>query len=315
MKKQKTKGRFRLHNPIFVIGMPRSGTTIISEALSVHEELGWFSNHFKWFPVFPEVSFLSRTIDLPLIGCFFRGKKTQDPGLMPYIRRFMPFCSEAYTVWNRYSASDFDNDYLIGRTASRSEKKKFREVVNKVLRFQEKKRFFSKLTGPSRIEFIKSIFPSAYFIHIIRDPRANVSSLLNVSFWKENQGYEKPWWQNGLSTESLEEWRKYKNSPVSLCAIQWREIVKGTWIEKNIVSQKNFYEINYEKFVDDPIKIVNKVYEFVGLNSSNATINYLNTVGKVYDRKQSYLHYLKKGDIEIIEEITYETAKKAGYLF
>ena len=33
-----------LERPVFMVGMPRSGTTIIYEALALHEDLGWFSS-------------------------------------------------------------------------------------------------------------------------------------------------------------------------------------------------------------------------------------------------------------------------------
>ena len=49
-----------IKRPIFVIGMPRSGTTAISQAMSVHEDLGWFSNYFEWVPFIPEISLLTR---------------------------------------------------------------------------------------------------------------------------------------------------------------------------------------------------------------------------------------------------------------
>ena len=40
----------KLSKPIFLIGCPRSGTTVISESIYVHPELGWFSHYFDNYP-------------------------------------------------------------------------------------------------------------------------------------------------------------------------------------------------------------------------------------------------------------------------
>jgi hypothetical protein len=205
--------------PIFVIGMPRSGTTVISQAISVHEALGWFSNYFEWMPFIPEVSILTRIISLPKIGPYLMGKKKQDSQLSALIRRFLPYCTEAYPVWRRYCSERFEWNYLLNKFASENEKHRISSVINKVLLLQGKRRFFAKYTGPSRMNYLNSIFPDAFFVNVIRDPRANVSSLLRVPFWKKGGGQGNPWWQNGLSKDSIDDWINSGKSPVALGAI------------------------------------------------------------------------------------------------
>ena len=111
-----------IKRPIFVIGMPRSGTTVISQAISVHEDLGWFSNYFEWVPFSPEISLLTRLTSLPKIGSYLIGKKKQDSRISGFIRRFLPYCTEAYPVWRRYCSERFELNYLLSQFASENEK-------------------------------------------------------------------------------------------------------------------------------------------------------------------------------------------------
>ncbi|NIA11795.1 MAG: hypothetical protein GWP10_19240 [Nitrospiraceae bacterium] len=203
-----------IHKPIFMIGMGRSGTTCISEAISLHKDLGWFSIYIQHFPTLPWLALLDRITTVPKIGWYLRGKKRQEGGLGSLIRKYLPYPSETYSVWTRFCGEKFAFDYLIGQTASEEEKRLIVTYLKKVLRYQGKKRFFGKFTGPPRIQYLNSIFSDAYYIHIVRDPRAVVSSLLKAKFWREGGGLVRPWWRNGLPDEYIREWEDSGRSPL-----------------------------------------------------------------------------------------------------
>ena len=52
--------------PIFMIGVPRSGTTIVFEALSSHEDLGYFTSFTNRFPNFWFMEGGVRVFNLPI---------------------------------------------------------------------------------------------------------------------------------------------------------------------------------------------------------------------------------------------------------
>ncbi|GAJ21506.1 unnamed protein product, partial [marine sediment metagenome] len=81
-----------------------------------------------------------------------------------------------------------------------------------------------KLTGWSRIEYIKELFPDAKFIHILRDGRGVANSLINVDFWKGWEGPHK-WRWGMLNEEKMKEWNKYDQSFVILAAMEWKILV------------------------------------------------------------------------------------------
>ena len=64
-----------IRRPIFLIGMPRSGTSVLSESISLHEDLGCLSNYLNWFPSNPYLAFFHRFTDIPIVGWYLRGTK------------------------------------------------------------------------------------------------------------------------------------------------------------------------------------------------------------------------------------------------
>ena len=304
----------KIDRPIFMIGMPRSGTTVIAEAISLHRDLGWFSNLQVHLPRSYWLALLSRITNVPVIGEYLLGKKNQGGGISSKIKEHLPHCDEAYPIWEQYLGEKFCRDYLINQTATVSEQKSIKSLIMNVLHWQGKKRFFSKLTGPPRMHYLKSIFEDAYFLHVVRDPRAVVSSLLQVTFWK-NGGLDKPWWQNGLPDLYYQEWLEHKKSQVALAAVQWKWIIELTGQEKEFVAKERYIEVRYEDFVEDPHLVIENIFYRLGLQDSPATHQYIESMGKIYNMNHKYKSYLKSGDIEMIETITSTTARKAGYIF
>lgn len=298
-----------------MIGMPRSGTTIISEALSLHDDLGWFSNYLGKFPAIPWLALLDRISNHPSFGWKLRGKKHQGGNLLSYLRRFLPHTDEAYSIWERCCGEKFLLDYLISQTASETEGECIKKYINIILRHQNKHRFFTKLTGPPRIEYLTSIFPQAVFLHVVRDPRAVASSLKNVSFWKEGEGGEKPWWKNGLTEEDIDDWEKSNRSSVSLAAVQWKRIVELTRGNSLNLSPERYFEIRYEDFVDNPHSTMTTIFQSLTLEDSAQAHAYISSIGEIRNMNYKFRHNLDANEISTIENITREVAGTAGYVF
>ena len=94
------------------------------------------------------------------------------------IERFRVGPSEAYPVWERYCGERFVYDFMLGVKATPEERERVRRLVGKLLRYQGKLRFATKITGPARIGYLASIFPDAQFVWLVRDGRDFVTSAL-----------------------------------------------------------------------------------------------------------------------------------------
>jgi len=289
------------NKPIFFIGEGRSGTTVIFESFAQHENIAFFSNYTDKF-YYPQVGIIHR---------LFRkqGKKPQYTNNI--INKFLPKTSEAYNTWEKLAGKKFRNTFLRNCKPSQKEKNNIKNYISKIKLYQNKKRFATKLTGPPRITYLNNIFENAYFINIIRNPRAVVASLINVKF-RIDQGFEKPFWENSLTNDLEKIWEKYNKSPVALAALEWRSIYEQT----NYESKKNnikFYNLKYENFAEHPVKELKRIINFANLNYSDNIFKYTNE-NNYENMNYKYKERLSKRQVEIIEDICENAMRELNYL-
>lgn len=279
--------------PIFFIGVPRSGTTLLFEAFAMHTQLGWPSNYTEKFPTTPLLGLIMHFTNnryAQLIG------QKKQYNCVSLGNKLLPKPAEAYPFWNYYTNLDFATQYLIQETATENCKRQIKKAVNSILRWQGKSTFSAKLTGPSRIHFLKSIYPNAKFIHVIRDGRAVVHSMLNVQSWTTRNFLDEPWWKGGLTKTDLIEWHSSGNNPAILAAIQWKKIIEIAQQESAHCSNEHYMEIRYEDFIENPNHVLNDLYAWSGLPESNSASRHLEKL-----RMISNMNYKYKKDMTIEE--------------
>ena len=201
-----------LKEPIFMIGCPRSGTTISVNLFARHP---WVAN---W--------------------------------------------SEAGRVWDPAGYHDpsadhcWDVDRVTGEAARRlhSRFEWYRQL-------HKKRRFINKHPRNSvRIDYIRAIFPDALFIHVIRDGRAVVNSIVKrIERDPERQRFPfgdfcKP-----------PQWRQYlRDDPIEQAALQWREITAYILGKRSELGDR-YYEFKYEDMCLRPREVFAAAFEFADL--------------------------------------------------
>lgn len=289
--------------PIFFIGVPRSGTTILFEAFARHEDVGWLSNYTEKFPRFLFLNSLVRLFDNRF---FYISSEKKQVKTVSWYNRILPKPAEAYPFWDAYTGVDFARRFLIGEEAENLGRKRTLSAINAHLRYQGKKRFATKITGPARILYLKSIFPDALFVHVIRDGRAVVNSLLNVDFWQKGEGFNKPWWDGEEIREAVGRWKENGSDPAVLAALQWKVIIDEARKESVSLPQGHYREVRYEEFInDDPVAIIRDLYGWAGLRNSSRFEKYLREKGSYTDMNRKYLKNLSPA---VISAITNEMA-------
>ena len=251
--------------PVFFIGMPRSGTTVIFEAFARHPQLGWPSNFNRSYPEHPWLNILRRVLDNSLVSAYGHKNQYGRKGKLSY---YLPQPSEAYNFWNAVAEPDFSREWMRGRTAPPKVAERTRSAAAAILRWQGRPRFTAKLTGPSRMEYLSSIFPDAYFVHVIRDGRAVVDSLLRVDFWQAGGGFEAPFWRGGLDEKDIALWEETDSDPGVLTGLQWRKVIEVARLEAADLPAR-YMEICYEKFMIDPHEEITRMYTFCGLKDQS----------------------------------------------
>jgi len=254
-----------LENPIIFIGPGRSGSTIISEFIMVHEQLAWPSNYLEMYPYADWSNYLRPVFD----NSFWR--VTAEKGQINKTRLFntyLPCPAEAYPFWERLSRDeiDFSRGFLLGDVATTDEKKKIRAVFANLVKAQGRERLALKTTGPGRIGYLQSIFPDAIFINVIREPTATVRSLLNVPFWKD-LGMHQLWWTGAYSEAEKRYYQTIRHDANLSTAFQLEKILCTTRQEAEQCNA-DVTTIHYEDFVANPSVIVEQVLSISGLASS-----------------------------------------------
>jgi hypothetical protein len=270
----KSDSALLLSRPVFFVGMPRSGSTLVFDIVTRNPSLAWPSLYVNAMPALPRVELLRNAFDNRAWS--MRGQQRQRTRWIPG-NRLLPQPSEAYPFWNRHAGESFARGYLEDQVATTSTSDTVRRAVLQIVQSQRRARFAAKLTGPPRVAFLRSIFPDAVFVHLVRDGRAVVQSLLGVDFWRRNGGMEGPYWHGAPVESFIDEWEASGRDPGVLAGLQWRTVVRRFRDESVQLGPTDFVEVRYEDFVADPLSQIRKIESVVKLPESSEISEYLET--------------------------------------
>jgi|GEM_PF-449885 len=281
---------------LIFIGPGRSGSTVISEFIMVHEQLAWPAHFLEYAPKLPELDILRRAFDNRLWR--LHGEKAQLNSTR-FLNTLIPRPTEAYQFWDNITRPeiDFSRGFLLGEVATEDEKKRIQKAVKNMKARQNRRHFAMKITGPGRIGYLKSIFPNAHFINIVRDPVATVNSLLKVPFWKD-LGMHRLWWNGAYSNQEVIQYNELKSDPALGTAFQLRKLMTTT-LEEAQTQDAKILNIHFEDFVRDPTTTCEQILTFAGLPHSYAIADKLSST-TIHDRpstdqlSQSQVEEIKK---------------------
>lgn len=219
-----------IDRPVFIVGMPRSGSTALHALMALHPAFATTTNVTRKFPA-------HRTL-LRLVALMHREHK---PG-------------EAGSMWDRFAGPD--SDVLRASDITPCARTFYTRAVENVLRLYGKPRFLSKCPRNGlRIEFLAGIFPEARFIHLVRDGRAVCRSVLER---RKSAGDLRAWWDAKPA-----DWKTWAAlDPVPSVAHQWLSVVEHVRASGERLAPGQFIEVRYEDFVANPDAFAEKLCRF-----------------------------------------------------
>jgi len=243
-----------LDRPIFVVGTGRCGSTILNKILSEHPNLSFLTTATTLFPSW--------------INCQRLVLNMWDKPLLGYLLRLRLIAGEAWPFWDQYIPG-FSKCFLDFRATdvTKNQKQRILKDLSKLLT-KRRHRLLIKFTGWKRIGFIKEVFPAARIIHLTRDPRAVVNSILHVNFWTGRLG---PYHLNSgfLTPTEMEIWNSYNQSFIALAVIEYKRILNTFHESLQILPQnakQDVLDLSYNKLCQDTNVQINTVLDFCDLD-------------------------------------------------
>jgi len=209
--------------PIFVVGMPRSGTTLLAALLSAHSEIA----------IGPETAYF----DLVWKPLEREQGLTQWGKVEARLKEF--FVKPSVALMNLPEADLLEEFRLASERQQLSHRKMLSRMMQMYAALQKKTRWGEKTPGHFLyLPAIKSEFPEAEIIYIVRDPRDIHLSLANVA------------WNDGNAFNHALQWREYQ-------AISVR-------YQKRY--GHSFTQVLYEDLITDPTNVLRQLTSQVGIS-------------------------------------------------
>ncbi len=220
-----------VNRPVFIIGCGRSGTTILGSSLSQHKQLTYLNEpRHLWFSAYPETDI---------------------------------WTSKARSRNGKLVLTEADFDARKSKKLSRLFR--FMTIVRRRPILVEKLPI-----NNFRLDFIQKSFPDARFIHIYRNGLEVARSMEKASKgggWFGANSYK--WNLLSKHARNNDETRHLPE----LCTtyhdkglLEWRLSTESAVAFLRNASEAAFIEVSYNEFIDNPVKTVSKLVEFIGVD-------------------------------------------------
>ena len=288
---------------VFIVGSPRSGKTLLQSLLAFHPEFGWFSQYYSRCRFLPAVGALNRIYDIPGIGKFLAARDRKF---------FLPRPVEMAKDYNCKLASA---GVLTGNEVKEKDKKKLREVFEAQLKIQKKDKFLTDYGRPARMLYFKKIFPSAKFIHVLRDGRNVTADFLKERPEWFNKNRDISAYYNNPPENLKKKLMQHKgtsNYTMVLAALRWKMAIMELEKQSKKLVEKDYLIVKYEDLIHDKFGVVEKCLKFLHLEPANM-LNNVVSARKFYHENiwESYFNFKTKN---ILNDLLGDILVKYNYV-
>jgi hypothetical protein len=309
---------YRVDRPIFLLGLPRSGTTMLQDTMCRHPGIAYINNSMNRFP------------DALCATDYFRRKLRLDFEIERYLADSVPVSpgspSDALSFWTRWFDIDpfslayheFDAADISPATRSSMD-----ETIRRVIWCygDPQRRFFNKVIHCTPyVELLNALFPDAKLVHIVRDPRMTANSMvklcrLEIEHEKKYGLYIKDS-EHGdrffISYPRLPKLKEYVDRfgllDLRTTANIWRDTIEI--VDRAMKNGVRVHEVRYEDLLADAKGELARIYEFCELPDVTAENksywSKVATIGSIH-------HQRNYGDFAEVEEICRDSMNRHGY--
>ena len=236
------------YRPLFVIGAPRSGSTLITQVITDAFDIGYLSNlHCQFFgaPVLADKLFHPLNVKKPSEYTSEYGN-TKEP--------YAP--AECGEFWYRFFCRT--PAYITIDDVKDNKMNYFRRTVSALMKAQDRPVLFKNLFATLRIRPINKYIPEALFIVIKRDVVDNGHSILQGRM--QVHGDYRPWWS--VPPPEVETLQNLPPEQQVIEQIRQLHALIERDIEEGKIDANRFLTISYEAFCSDVYGQLERVDEF-----------------------------------------------------
>jgi hypothetical protein len=219
-------------NPfVFLVGCPRSGTTLLRRIIDAHPEIAVFQTEQHWV-----VRFLAKRHGVTADG-------TVSPAFLSTL-----------LAYEKFARLKIDC-VKIERLLEASRQIPYSEVVSGIFDLYgatQNKNLVGDKTPENvqAIAVLHDLWPRAKFVHLIRDGR---DVCLSVLSWERR------------AARFRQRFRSWERQPVTTAALWWKWQVELGCQDGRALAPGSYYEMRYESLVQNPQEECVKVCDFLGV--------------------------------------------------
>jgi len=225
-------GRACLTQPLFIVAAPRSGSSLLFETLASSEQIATLGGEAHWLiETIAELRPGAPGVDSNRLVAAHASPRIVDRIQCQILERLV----------------DGHGEPLID---------------GRVLKFLEK-----TPKNALRIPFFDRVFPDARFVFLWRDPRANISSIIEAwrsgkwQTYRRLEGFDPPW-----SLLLPPGWETLRGSPLEeLAAFQWRVTNATVLDDLASLTADRWTAVEYDNLVADPASVIQSLCQFAGI--------------------------------------------------
>ena len=243
-----------INKPIFIVGIARSGTTILYDLFTKHKDTGYVERYSNKLHNKPNLFWL--------IPWMLKYQKIRYG-----INRPRP--SEGW-VWNEFAEP---LEYLDETKVTEKIKQYYYKIIKTELKAFNANRFVSKNPRHClRIPWLNAIFPDAKYILIWREPKA----VINSNYTKIKEEWEMEFrfpFKNYKGHKTLVE--QFGNGSKFDACVNFYQYQQDILNKDKMLVKDRLIEMKYSDLVTQPIEMFKKLYKFAELSWYDDLLEYI----------------------------------------